>query len=58
MINFIKSLTILFFFTIVLFSCKKEKDPDPVDDPLDVQAKKLEAAWTLKDASSASCIGL
>jgi len=52
--NFIKSLTILFFLTIVLLSCKKDKDPDPVDDPLDVQAKKLEAAWTLKDASSAT----
>jgi len=46
----------LFFLLLVfLISCKKKDDEvTPADDPLDVQAKKIEALWDLKDASSAT----
>ena len=54
MLKFSKSFLLFFVFSCVFLACKKDKDPDPVDDPLDVQAKKLEAQWTLKDASSAT----
>ena len=54
MINSIRHLSLLLFFSIIFLACKKDKDPDPVDDPLDVQAKKIEALWSLKDASSAT----
>ena len=53
--NFIKYKNLLFLILIVLFSCSKElEDGEPADDPLDVQAKKIEALWDLKDASSAT----
>ena len=53
--NFIKFKNILFLSLIVLISCKKKDDDvTPVDDPLDIQAKKIEALWDLKDASSAT----
>ena len=54
--NFIKYKNLLFLILIVLISCNKGDDDDvaPADDPLDVQAKKIEALWDLKDASSAT----
>ena len=54
--NFIKYKNLFFLILIVLISCKKNDDDNvaPADDPLDVQAKKIEALWDLKDASSAT----
>ena len=44
-----------FFFLVILISCKKKDDEvTPADDPLDVQAKKIEALWDLKDDASAT----
>ena len=54
MFKFSKSFLLFFVFSCVFLACKKDKDPDPVDDPLDVQAKRIEALWDLKDASSAT----
>ena len=54
MFKFSKSFLLFFVFSCVFLACKKDKDPDPVDYQLDVQAKKIEALWDLKDASSAT----
>ena len=53
--NTLKIKNIFFLLLIVLISCKKKDDDvTPAEDPLDVQAKKIEALWDLKDASSAT----